>query len=127
VDLSSISLEVAKLIAPALPVLVTGREAALKAFAGEIGKEAWQKVSGCWQALKSALGNDTTSQAEMAEISTLTKEDERIRRLAKLLERSLPSVTPNAKLQIAKFITNVGYMTNTHIGDNYGNVDDQTK
>jgi hypothetical protein len=93
-DPSTISLELARLIGPALPILVAGRDAALKSFAGEIGKEAWTKISGCWQVLKGSMEKDAASMEELEKVAAMTNVDERIRTLAELIKDTLPDSMP---------------------------------
>jgi hypothetical protein len=116
-DSSTISLKLARLIGPALPILIAGSEAAAKSFAEEIGKEAWTRVSGCWHVLKGSVEKDAASKAKLEKVAAITNADERIRDLAELIKETLPSAGVGASVQLAKFITNVGYMTDTHIGD----------
>ena len=114
-----LSTELATLLAPALPVLVAGTEIAAKAFIEEVGKDAWKKIKDCWEILRTPIEKIPSSKAELARIAAQSNVTYREKDLATLIAKAIPAEGSAARMQLAKFITNIGYMSGGHIGDNY--------
>jgi hypothetical protein len=113
-----LSLQIATILAPALPVLLAGTEIAAKAFTEEIGKDAWKQVKDCWNILRTSAKKDVLSDEAVAEVSKIPDIDGRVKSLSTLIQAATISLDSGARIQLAKYITNINQMHGGHIGDN---------